>query len=245
MKKLALLALGLATAAASAQAQSGTMTPTGLFGTAPFPITFGGTGIPTNAVTYNSFLNGGINLALAATPRFDNAPVTNNGAGTYFANAGPDACTTGPSCPGAGLATWNFNYHVSGSAASQYNYRLYYYVAPNTNFATAWTSTCTGGGILCFANTGLQNSSNLGFNIIDQNGPFAPNFNAALIGTYGFALVAYQKSGTLGQSFGPEVGRVVMNVSTVPEPSTYALMATGFAGLAALARRRRRASVQA
>ena len=60
--------------------------------------TFGGSGIPTDPTAITTFNGIGgdiVTLGLAATPRFANPPLTNDGAGTYTALAGANDGTPG------------------------------------------------------------------------------------------------------------------------------------------------------
>ncbi len=210
----------------------------GLVATSPlvsFPAaTWGGTGIPNDAVAVSSFQNGGNNLTLAmnATQRYAAPPVTNNGAGTYFATAGPG------DAPNFGYAQWNFNFYVqanntlnpSVSALDLYTFKLFYDMNPasfndaatlgNFNVTTALNDVAAPVGV-------IQNSWNLGFGFLRsvppvnaapagyQNPggiPFDPN----ALGHYTFSLVAYNGANQ-------EVGRVTIHVSTsgitIPNPT--------------------------
>ena len=80
-------ALPMALLAAPLHAQ---FTPTGgTFGSLP-QATFGGSGIPNNAVQMGHNV-GGVDLGLTATQRFTSPALTNDGAGTFFATPGFDA----------------------------------------------------------------------------------------------------------------------------------------------------------
>ncbi len=201
--------------------------PAGTFGSLP-GATFGGTGIPNNAVMIGG--TGGVTLGLTATARCAMSvcgpTVGNNAAGTYYAQTG--TLTGSP----ANWASWNWNFYIGGATAGNYNYKLLY------DFDPAIGTTMVSLGSLV-GNAAGQNSWNLGMGFLATSGgpitapTFSP-FNPNVGGEYTFALLQFDQTGS-------EVSRVAMNVdvAAVPEPSTWLLMASGLAGVGMFARRRR------
>ena len=90
------------------------------FGT--LPVTFGGSGIPNNAVAASSvFVDGSTNITLGLTAhgRYSNPTVTNNGAGLFYAGSGSNCgiATDPVGCPSASRgALWNFGFFVGVSS---------------------------------------------------------------------------------------------------------------------------------
>jgi PEP-CTERM motif len=196
--------------------------------------TFGGSGIPINAVAITTIQNGNdtITLGLTAHGRYDNPAVTNNGAGTFFAGAGQnDGLQAIPHSQGA---TWNFAYYVSivgGGTFNNYELDLLYEFDPAAN-----TDSSLFGRIdlddFTPAATLLQGSENLlfGFLAVPFPGiliPPAGVFNPNAAGQYTFVLRATALTGA-------PLGTAAINVEVapMPEPGTLALFGVGSALLA-------------
>ena len=184
--------------------------------------TFGGTGIPNNAVAITTF--NGVTLGLTATARYANPPVTSNGAGTFYALAGSDT----PSAYGV----WNFDFYAANNSLTDYNLQLLWDTNPGVG--TDQTSLLSLGTGAFNAGAVTQNSLNLGMGFI--GGSFSPTAS----GEYSFALILTNQAGA-------EVARSAINVnvgtpSSVPDAaSTGLLSALGLGTLLVAARLNRRA----
>ncbi len=187
---------------------------------------FSGSGIPTDQSAVTT-CGTALTLGLRAHQRGTNTVVTTDGNGTFFTAPGADVSTSPAAKPG--YATWNFGFYVGGDAAGQYSYRLFY------DFDK---SVANGGlGVATFTPGALGDSWNLGMGFLGTTigtitAPLA-TFDRNQAGEYRFILEAVNSAGAAVASTSMTV------VSTVPEPSTYALMAAGLAGLLIVQRRRR------
>ncbi len=196
---LAITAIGLNTAQAAA-----IIPAFDTFGSLP-AANFGGSGIPNNAVAITTIAtpNGTITLGLTATPRFSSPPVTNDGAGTFQADAG-----SYPSLPAYGL--WNFSFYVATTGSvSGYTTQLFYDTNPAVgNDASSFPATPTGN---------FQDSWNLGMGFIGDTQGI--DFDPSASGQYSFALVVNGPTGA-------EAGRsaINVNVGTVPDGGTTLLL---------------------
>ncbi len=233
-----LLMLGMA-----ASSHAASVTPTfQTFGDLP-EATFGGTGIPTNPTAFSTFTatNGDtLKLGLTATQRFNNAPVGNDGNGTFFAVAGLNDGTPGSNTGLLG-ATWNFDWFIKvtdnggGSTIANSNISILYDFDPGVGTAKTLL------GKLNILTNSLgdsssvnQNSQNLAFTFLGLSFPgiITPppgSFDPFAGGEYSFAI----------QSNLGEVA-INVNVSPVPLPAAFPLFASGLALLGLFGWRRKR-----
>jgi len=242
VKKLQIAALAaLSLTAAPLQAQPVNRTCTPSVGALPTNA-FGGDGIPVNnsqitTCTFGSDAFVGLTLGLRAHQRGTNTAVTYAGGGRYLAAAGQDVSTGPVAVPG--YATWNFGFYVAGANRGSYSYRLTYdfngAIFNQTDLGTlVWNGTNFG-----------PSSWNLGMGFLGTSGSnalgslIAPTamFNRNIGGEYTFTLEAFDATNASGQPFASTA--MIVTTSAVPEPSTFALMAAGLAGLFAMQRRRR------
>lgn len=219
----------------------------------PLPgATFGGSGIPNNAVAITTITNGNntITLGLTAHQRYSNPAVTNDGAGTFIAtpgsNYGDPSNPNTPSPSATEGATWNFAFYVDVSGTdtgSTYSFDLNYDFDPDPNaedFGTIMLGSAT-------PNTTIQDSQNLLFGYLDAGFPGlvvppSGDFDPDASGVYGFQLLAYSGSGSSRTLLGESAVLVqVGELSAVPEPGTLAGGLLGVGVLLAGAWRRRRA----
>jgi hypothetical protein len=232
MKRLSFLATTLAAALAfTSPAQAAPSYDT--FGTLA-GATFGGTGIPNDAVAISTYTNGPLSatLGLTAFGRFGVINVTNDAAGTYFAQTG----TFDPPGASPNGALWNFGYYLSTNTASFANYsaRLSYDVDPSagTDFGVINVAP------LSSSNT-VQDSQNLLFGFLYTSipgliTPPAGSFDPNSPGTYSFKLELLDGTSIV------KTTSIDVVVAPIPEPSTYALLAAGLAVFGVMARRRAR-----
>lgn len=155
---------------------------------------------------------GGVELGLRASLRFV-GPITPTG-NLYIAPVG----STPP-----GRALWNFEFSVNtGSFLNTHS--LLTITGPGGIFAfdpTLILDNTPGGGPL------YQNSENLGFSIFP-----GLNFNPNVSGIYTFDLKLFSSENV-------QLGDVSIQVNAVPEPSTWAMLILGFAGIGFMAYRRK------
>ncbi|MEE4185721.1 MAG: hypothetical protein V2J12_08135 [Gammaproteobacteria bacterium] len=215
----------------------------------PLPeATFGGTGIPNDAVAVSSqFVDGDttITVALSATQRLFNPALTNDGAGTYFAQAGSNLGGPGSTSALEG-ALWNVNYYIDvddpGATArlTDYDINIYY------DFDPAFDNGLAGLGsinvtswLLAGPNplaTTTQGSENLLFDFLGVavpgivTPPTFPAFDPNALGEYNFAITVARN--------GFPVETVAMDVQVVPVPAAAVLFPSALAMLGWMRRRR-------
>jgi hypothetical protein len=198
-------------------------------------VTFSGNGISSSNIAQTTF--NGVTLGLSATPRYSSPALSNDGAGTFFAQTGAFVSEPGHSAnPLDPYAKWNFNFFIGSAASSSYSYLLYYDFDP-----TAGNDISTHG---IFTLPPGQNSWNLGMDFLASslNPGRPPGFNLSTfdpnaVGEYSFKLAAYTASGL--NPYANEVFSTSMVVSAIPEPGEWAMMLSGLAVVGLMARRRR------
>jgi len=198
--------------------------------------TFGGTGIPNQKVAVSRQFEDGntlITVAMSATQRFSNPALTNDGAGTYFANAGSNFGGAGESATEGAL--WNFNFYVdidgpAGAKLTDYDINLFY------DFDPAFDNGPAGLGVInlsAFVAAGsdptatrIENYQNLlfGFLGVDalpfRTAPTSAAFDPNVNGEYNFAIQV---------AAGWAVEQVRMDVQVVPVPGAVVLFSSALA----------------
>ncbi|WP_038052650.1 PEP-CTERM sorting domain-containing protein [Thioalkalivibrio sp. ALJ1] len=219
---------------------------------------FGGSGIPNDAVAISDFRSdfGFGTVGLSAAQRFDSPTVTDDGAGTFFANPGESD---------PGLSLWNFNFYMSANAS---------FAAPGDVETDEIQPEPIPGGLMfqvqydinpgsgsdigtidipvLFDDEGLfefQGSQNLGFNYLNEGGvpgvtPPDGSFDPFAVGLYEFTLVAFDSGNPDMGNEDLELARSTINVQVgdpaeVPLPATLGLFGLGLLALGAARLRRR------
>ena len=220
------------------------------FGSFP-DATWGGTGIPNDAVAAAKQIVDGdttITIALSATERFFNPPVSDNGAAIYTASTGSNFGGPGSTSSTEG-ALWNFNFYVEvdggGKTITDYDFDLYYDFDPAGPNAFGDLSGLgridIDASVAVSADptaTVIEGSQNLLFPFLETSIPGfldAPTgvttFDPDAIGNYQFALVVT----SLG--FGFPVEAVAMEVNAIPVPAAVWLCGSALIGLGVLRKR--------
>ena len=216
------------------------------FGSFP-DATWGGSGIPNDAVAVSRQIVDGdvtITIAMSATQRYSNPPLSNDGAGKYFAGTGSNFAGD-PSIEGA---LWNFDYFIKVEGTNgatpkliDYQFDLLYDFDPasNTPFSNLGkldlTASITAGAYGGPNATLAEDSQNLMFSFLaTTNSPYvyAPTgtFDPNAIGNYQFALQVSKD--------GFSLNNVAMEVQTVPIPAAVWLFGSGLLGLIVVSRRK-------
>ncbi len=204
----------------------------------PLDATWGGTGIPNGEVAISDQWSNGstlITIAMSATQRYSNPALTNDGAGTYFAQAGSNFGGMGESIYEGAL--WNFNFYIDIDSPTEtiadYDITLFYDFDPafdNGPVGLGTVNLTAGLGAI----THFEDSQNLMFGsfatavpgvVSPPGGAFDPN----ALGEYNFAISVSQG--------GWGVENVRMDVQVVPVPAAVWLFGSALAGLGWMRRR--------
>lgn len=205
----------------------------------PLPqATFGGQGIPNDEVAVSSQIIDGdnvITIAMSATQRFSNPPLTNDGAGTYFATTGSNFGGNGESATEGALWNWNVYVDVTGGTKVLADYQINIFYDFDTGDDTpigSLGSINLTNSILASptpATTLVEDSQNLLFGFLGTSVPgfiTAPAgvFDPNATGEYNFAITVSDPN----SGFPVEV--VAMDVRVIPEPASALLLALATAG---------------
>lgn len=213
----------VASVAVAGIAYADPITPTyDTFGALP-AATFGGSGIPNTSVAISTvvlpsgFLTPSrtVTLGLAAHGRYGNSVVTNNGAGTFYAEAGSDVLNSS-------YAKWNLDFYIDFNPnigwPNTYSLKLYFDKDPAFGNTVSTSMPLYVGGAV-----EAQDSWNLGMS--SYNFPFysSAGFDPTAEGEYSFALVLSKGS--------TELERTAINVvvsapppANVPDSGSAALL---------------------
>ena len=210
--------------------------------------TFGGAGIPNEEVAVSTQIVDGdvtITIAMSATQRYSNPVVTNDGAGTYFAQTGSNFGGAGQSTTEGAL--WNFNYYIDVEGTNgatpviaDYQFDLYYDFDPALDNALATLGKIdVTAGVLASASpaaTLLEDSQNLMFDFLAGVPPLpglvfppAGSFDPNALGEYNFAIQVSNSGGFNLETVAIDVQ--VENSTPIPEPSSAVLLIATLAGL--------------
>lgn len=202
---------------------------------------FGGTGIPNNAVAATNVIIDGdnkITIALTAHQRYSNPAVTNDGAGTYFAQTGANNGLDGASPAHSTAATWNFAYYMNiedivtpndSPKLGDYKFTLYYDFDPGADTGNAAM------GRIDFpltTQTNHQDSQNLTFGFLDGipslsfvTPPTYATFDPMALGEYTFILAVSRLASSI------PFAQVAIDVNAVPLPAAAWLFGSALLGL--------------
>ena len=202
--------------------------------------TFGGQGIPNDEVAISSqfaFDEDIVTVAMSATQRFSNPPLTNDGGGTYFAGFGSNFGGNGESAFEGAL--WNFNFYMNVEGTNgntpvlvDYQIDLFYDFDPGFDTPLGSLGSINVTNSLLGSDPSLslsEGSQNLNFAflanpILGVINPPAGSFNPNALGEYNFAITVTRS--------GFPVETVAMDVQVIPEPSTFLLVGSLLLGLA-------------
>jgi hypothetical protein len=248
MKKTLSILLSCSLLALAKTASADSVTPSyGVFGNLD-GATFGGTGIPTDPTAITSIADGDVTvtLGLTAHARYSNPALTNDGAGTFFAQAGANDGNGGPGT----AALWNFAFYIDVANASiaDYSFKLLYDFNPATgtdeSLMGSWDLTETAS--LLGYRSQYQDSENATFSFLATDGfggvitaPAFGSFDPNAAGEYSFKLVASPiDGGQFADGSTSHFSAINVQVGTVPDGgSTLVLLGLALAGVGYFRRR--------
>lgn len=223
MKKIQLLLVGALMVIAQ-MASAITITPSyDTFGALP-QATFGGSGIPNSSVAITTTTVGQhtVTMGLTAHQRYNNPPLGNDGAGTFFGYVGGDAGNGQ-----AGYATFNFAYHyevspgmtLAEAASLGMETRLYYDLNPASGNDVATFLTLVPSAFV----PGVSSANSVNNGMTFLGGGFDPN----VPGVYDYALVQLIH----GQETSRTAIRVITSASVPDAGNNVLMLGFGLAGL--------------
>lgn len=226
--------------ALAGHASAGLISPTfDTFGSLP-AATFGGNGIPNNAVAISS-TQGDLTIALTAHQRYLGPNLTNDAYGTYTAMAGVSPISPSPADP---YANWNFAFYIAGADASDLMFTLRYDFDPVAGTEDSDHGSITVPGSAIGSTFPGQDSWNLGMNFLATAAaglvpPSTSTFDPYAAGEYTFSLTA-----SMPGDVPVDVATVAIRVkvvdgnTSVPEPGSLALAGMALFGLTRARRKR-------